>query len=230
MSMIPQQPAPNQGAGSSDLLQELQSEVTHEAAPLLQFLLKHAVTIMVLLGLFALALGGMGAYTWHAGKSAAEAQDALARIMITTQGAARVDALEKFVEQAPDGLRVAALMELADAAMREKAYAKAAATYEKAAAADAEGAVGLLASFNHGQALLADGKAEAALSVLNALLPRLEENAARQVLPVQAAAALAAKKPELALKSFETLAAKAQGAEKEYLESRVLALREQLKK
>ena len=230
MSMIPQQPAPHQGAGSSDLLQELQSEVTHEAAPLLQFLLKHAVTIMVLLGLFLLVLVGMGAYKWYAGKSVIEGQDALARIMLTTQGAPRVTALEKYAREAPARLRVAVLLELADAAMQEKAYAKAAAAYEKAAAEDADGAAGLLASFNHGQALLADGKADAALSVLNALLPRLEANAARNVLPVQAAAALAANKPEQALKSFETLAASAQGAEKEYLESRVLALRAQLKK
>ena len=230
MSMIPQQPAPGQGTGTSELLHELQSEVSHEAAPLLQFLLRHAVTIMVLLVLFVIALAGMGGYNWHAAKSLREGQDELARITLSTEGAARVSALEAFAERAPSSMRVAVLLELADAAMREKSYDRAASAYGAAAAADPEGATGLLATFSQGQALLAAGKAGEALEVLNGLLSRMDERASATVLPVRAAAALADGKPGLALQSYEALAARAQGPEKEYLESRVLALRAQLNK
>lgn len=225
MPMIPNQPVGPQGQGSSDLLHELQSEVTTETAPLLQFLMNHAAVIMAGLGLFALGLAALGSYNWYAGNRLQEGQDALARIAIAKQGQERLAALEAFAQQAPARMTVAVQLELAAAAIEVKDYAKASKAYATAAAVAPDSASGLLAAFNQAQSMLAAGKAAEALTVLDALLPRVGEGSETRVRLVQAEAALAAGKPDVALKSFETLAAKAQGAEKEYLESRVFALR-----
>lgn len=225
MSMIPNQPTAPQGQGSSDLLQELQSEVTTETAPLLQFLMNHAAIIMAGLGVFALGLAGLGTYNWYAGNRLQEGQDTLARIAIAKQGQERLTALESFAQQAPARMTVAVQLELAAAAMEVKDYAKATKAYATAAAVAPSSASGLLATFNQAQSMLADGKAAEALTLLDALLPRVGEGSEARVRLVQAEAAIAAGKPDVALKSFEALAAKAQGAEKDYLESRVFALR-----
>ncbi|MCC8194450.1 MAG: hypothetical protein LIP28_07385, partial [Deltaproteobacteria bacterium] len=79
----PSQPlAPNQ-----TLLDKMSSEVTPETSPLLLFLANNAKRIMALLVVCCIAAAGYGVYSWQEGKKTAEAQNALAQILVVRDDA-----------------------------------------------------------------------------------------------------------------------------------------------
>lgn len=215
MSIVPQGPSSGQPE-SQALLNELQSEVSVEAAPLLQFIIRHAGLIVLLLVLFVVALAGTAGYNWYSARAAQNAQLDLARVVMSTQGADRVAALEKFVGSAPSSIRMAAWLALSEAAMAEQNFDMAAKAFGQVAAADPAGAVGLLAALNEGQALMRAGKAVQALTILEKLESLIPE-AQRQLVRITVAeAALLAGNPQRAKTAFEALAAASGGTEAEF--------------
>lgn len=212
-------------AAPADLLQELQSEVTNEAAPLLQFLIKHAVTIMLLLGLFALSLGGVALYNWHAAKVLKQGQDSLAEVLLTKEGQDRLVALEKILAEVPSSMQLSVLMELGDTEMSLNHYDKAAQVYERVVAECKDESFATMAAVNRIEALYASGNNEKALSLINEIVEQKNAGQNPSLLNLQAEIALAAGKSDIAVKNYEVLIAKAQGNEKDYLEARLAALK-----
>lgn len=229
MSTSPPRRAPLPSAPSAPqapaLLTELQSEVSVEAAPLLQFMIKHAVLIAALLLLFVAVLAGTASYNWYTNRTAHKAQADLARLIMSTQGLDRVKALELFAAQAAPSIRTAALLALADAATAHEDFALAAHAFAQVAANDTTGAVGLLAGLNQGQALLRTGDAVQAVTVLEGVEARTPETQRTLVRQILAEAALAAKNPGRAQEAFEALAASSAGGEAEYYRHRARALK-----
>jgi predicted negative regulator of RcsB-dependent stress response len=198
------------------ILDELQSEVSVEAAPLLRFIARNAAAIMVLLGLAAAAVVGIGAWQWHASSRDEEARTNFARLLLQQQGAARVRALEEFAATAPDSVRLAALMELGLAALAEKDAAKAAAAFARVAALDRDKALGAVATLSEAQTLMQAGKPAEALALLESLENTVPEYMRVQVRGLIALNARQAGKTDRAVKAYEDLLAGAQGNDADY--------------
>ncbi|MCL2122738.1 MAG: tetratricopeptide repeat protein [Desulfovibrionaceae bacterium] len=202
--------------GTSGILGELQSEVSIEAAPLLQFIARHAVAIMVLLGIFVAVVVGIGVWQWYASSRDAEAQADFARLLLQQQGAARVSALENFAAAAPDSMRLAVLMELGLAALAEKNAAKASAAFARVAALDKDKPLGTIAALSEAQTLMQAGKAAEALAILEPLENTVPEYMRVQVRGLIALSALQAGNADRAVKAYEDLLAGALGDDADY--------------
>ncbi len=204
------------------LLRELQAEMTTETAPLLQFLLKHAVLIMCVLGFFTLTLISIGVYQWYSDRQTRVAQEELGLILLNLQGKERVTALEAVLPALPKSVREAAYLELGAAAMAVSDYATAAGAYEKIMALDADSAVGLMAVTNHVQALIWAEQPEQALAVLNMIEKPVQQARSRGLVQsMTAEAAIAANQYDEAIQQYEALITTASGQEKEVLRSQV---------
>lgn len=217
-------PQKNQGAGDAPLLRDLQAEVSHESAPLLQFMLRHAGLIAGALVLFLLVLVGAGIYNWHGDSRAEEARDALARATLQHSGADQVKALAQLAEAAPASSRFAVYMALAQSALANGDYDIAAQAYGKAAKST-DGAFGLSAALGEAGALLKAGKSAQALTLLQGLQNALPGGAsAPQLRQMLAEAAIAAGQKELAARTYLALARETDGVNSSYLRTRAAEL------
>lgn len=219
MSIVPQRPSVA-SPESPALLNELQSEVSAEAAPLLQFILKNAGLIVAVLVLLLIALAGTAGHSWYTARASQKAQSELARVMVGTQGPERLAALEKFLETAPSSIQTATLLALADAAMTQKNYDAAAKAYARIVSADPDGAMGMLAALNQGQALMQAGQGAQALNILEKLENTIPEAQRHIVRVAVAEAAVQAGNIAKAKAAFEALAAGTSGSEAEYFRFR----------
>ncbi len=210
------------------LLNEMQSEISTEAAPLLQFLTTHALKIMLILAVFVLAVAGLGAYNWYKDKAMADAQIEFSGITSAQKGEAQIAALEEFLKKAPQGLHVAIVLAQAEAAVLEKSHVKAAEFYAKVANMEPDGAVALLAGLNQGQALIAAGKSQEAIPVLEALVPKAPQGHSFIILQALAEAALQSGDLAKAKTAFETMASEGVGGESEILRFRARGLEQQM--
>lgn len=224
--IIPNQPAPASVPGqpgqpdNAKLLTELQSEVSVEAAPLLQFIVKHMGVIVTVLVLFVIALAGTAGYNWYAERTRVQAQKELSRVVMSNMGAEKVKVLQAFIAGAPSSIKTAANLALADAAMEQQDFGVAAQAFSQIAAADSQGALGMLATLNQAQTLMRAGKAAEALPLLEKLenvMPEGQRNLVRQVM---AEAALLAGDTQKAQKMFEIMAAASSGPEADFFRFR----------
>lgn len=223
--VTPVQRTPVNSQESQVILNELQSEVSTEAAPLLQFILKHAGLIMTTLGLFALLLAGTATYRWYSARTVAQAQTQLATLTMRADGQEKYAALAQFVTNAPEEVRQAALLELASAALAIKSYDKAAEAFASLHTIDGTMPLGNIAAFNEAQILMREKKFDAALTVLEALSNGVTEENRTVVLSVLAEAAQAAGKNDRAITAYEQLAASNTGPEAEFFRFRAQNLR-----
>ncbi len=216
MSQIPTGNAPQGTAQNPQILNELQTEISSEAAPLLQFLTEHAIKIMLVLGLFVVAVAGVGIYNWQQQSALEEAQQELHSITLNQDTAKRMSGLESFLSTAPESLHSSVYLSLADVAMQEKNYVKAAEAYGKLATTNAQKAVGILAALNQGQALILAGKGPEALAVLEALAPEVPTAENTIVQQALAEAALLSGDTAKAKAAFEAIANATTGSESEF--------------
>lgn len=218
-------PQKNQGEAATPLLRDLQAEVSSESAPLLQFILRHAGLIAGTVVLFLLVLAGTGLWEWYDEKQNEEVRQELARISMGMQGQERIAALEALAGKAPSAVRVPVLLAWAQSALEADDPGTAAEAYAAAAAEDAQGALGIVAGLGQAGSLLKAGKASEALQVLQVLEGGRSQGASslelRQLL---AEAAEAAGQKDLAARTYLALAAESQGVEKDYFNSRAVAL------
>ncbi len=218
--------SPLQPQAGQALLQELQSEVSTEAAPLLQFIVTHVKSIVTFFVLFLVVLVGFGAYNWYTTKTLQTAQDDLARIMLTSQGTERINKLEAFLVDAPKGMQSATLLAAADAATEAQDYVAAAKFFGTLAQAEPDKATGLLAALNEGQALLLAGKPTEALAVLDALQNKMPEQSRTLVSEAVVEAALLANDTEKAYLTLESLAENMGGSTADFFRYRAHAIKD----
>ena len=202
--------------GTPGFLGELQSEVSIEAAPLLQFIARNASVIMMLLGLLVAAVVGAGVWQWYASKRDEEALTNFSRLLLQQQGAARVSALESFATTAPDSIRLAVLMELGLATLAEKNTVKASAAFARVAALDKGKPFGVVAALSEAQILIQAGKAVEDLAILEPLENTMPEYTRVQVRGLIALSAQQAGKTDRAIKAYEDLLAGALGDDADY--------------
>ncbi len=216
MSQIPTSNAPQGSAQNPQILNELQTEISNEAAPLLQFLTEHALKIMLVLGLFVLVVAGVGFYNWQQQSALEDAQSQLHSINLEQDATKRTQALEAFLEKSPESLHNSIYLSLSEVYMQEKNYAKAAEVYGMIAHANTQKAVGILSALNQGQALILAGKGKEAVAVLETLVaevPTAENTIVQQAL---AEAALMSGDLDKAKAAFEAIANATTGSESEF--------------
>jgi len=202
----------------------LQSEVSVEAAPLLQFITRHVAVIVGVIVLLIIAIVATGVYQWQSEKAEREAHLALGKVLTSTTGEAKVTALDALLKDAPASLREGMQLELALAALEAEQYDKAAEAFGAVAKADST-AMGTAAGLNQAAVLLRGNKADEALAVLEGLERTAPEPMLPQVLTSVAMAAEAAGKPERAIKAYESLIALGDSEATSYFEARIRALR-----
>ena len=222
MSIVPN--APQTPQGSPALLDNLQSEVAVEAAPLLQFIVRYMGVIVAVLVLLILTLAGTAGYNWYKADAREKAQAELQKVLQGAQGPERVAALEAFIPRADDSIRASALLALANAAIDNKLYDKAAAAYGQVSALDATGPVGLTAGLNQGQLLLKAGKAAEALTVLDRLESLFPEDQRALVRQLVVDAAILAGDKQRAATALKALEQHASGTEKAWFAHRLASL------
>lgn len=226
--MQPTPSTPGSTPSSPTLLTDLRAEVGAESAPLLQFILRHAALITCGVGLFVLVLVGAGIWNWRNETAREDAQAELARISLSLKGEERTKALGELAARAPEDIRFAVLAAQAQSAAESQDWTQAARIYGEAARLDSEGSLGQAALFAQCGALMNAGTPESAseaLAVLQALTGRVE--AARQgaLLRMQAEAALAAGRTDVAVAVFSKLAEDGDQDDQAYYRFRVEQLR-----
>lgn len=222
-NMTPQQAAALQAAQQAGMMGELQSEVSAEAAPLLQFITRHVSKIVGVVLVLIVAIVATGIYQWQSDKAMHEAQLALGKALTTPDGEARIKALEDLLGSAPESLREGVQLEVALAAMEAEQFEKAAAAFGAVAKADM-GPMGTAAGMNQASALLRAEKAAEAVAVLEDLERTAPEAMRASLLTSLAVAAEAAGNTERAVKAYESLIALGDSNANEYFEARIRSL------
>lgn len=108
------------------LLDSIQSEVSREASPILEFLVNNSRKIFMGLTLFVLLVLGFGIFTYYTVSQQRSAQEALGKILIMPESAAKITQLEAFAASGKPELKTAALMALANSASLQNLPDKAA--------------------------------------------------------------------------------------------------------
>lgn len=150
------------------LLDSIQSEVSREATPMLDFLVKHARKIfMALIALIAVIIV-FGVWNYMSGSKQRDAEEALGKILIMPDTSAKLETLAGFAGTAAPAHKNAALMALAQSASIQKQYDKAAEAWGQVATG-ADAATRFVASIAQATALSAQGKHGEALSLLESI-------------------------------------------------------------
>ncbi len=215
--------------GSSGLLDGIQSEVSAESAPLLNFITRHASSIAGIVLILLLILGGMAIWNWYHGGKQKEARQELARINAQLKGADKNTALAKLAENAPESTKLFIYMSLGQSAQENGDPVLAADAYAKAASLDGDGALGLTAALGSVGSLLMQAEYVQALTLLQELDRKLPEaSKSMEFKQMLAEAAAKAGQPQLAYQTYENLASTVKTPEAAYFKSRAEALKKEI--
>ena len=212
---------------NDSLLQKMSAEVSPEVSPLLRFLLDHARTIAIVIGLILAATAGFGIYSWYNNKQLDKARIELGRIEISPSAADRIKELEAFATRAPASMSTAVNLALAKSSLEIKDYDRAIKAWD-AIARDPQGSFYLVAVLGKAQALVMQDKGADALAVLEKIAPTVKDGA--KALVDKAIADVAEKMGNFdrAIAASEALAANnAIISEAEYWRQKAAALRQQ---
>lgn len=156
------------------LVDSLQQSISKEAAPLLNFVLKHIKAIALGLVLLVSTIAGAGIYNYMHDQKILKAQETLATLSVGASTEAQLDTLKSFVGTAPDQVRPAALLALAKASLRVKDYVSAAEAWGTLQKLDV-GSMRDLAGLGRADAYARMGEYKNAQDVLAQMLPTVSD-------------------------------------------------------
>ncbi len=148
------------GAIPTELLNSVESEVSKESAPLLEFLVRHARKIGLAIVVLVVVLAGYGGYRWWEARNHAAGMKDLGRVLVAGASPEQLRKVLAFAEQGPSSTRIAAYFEAARIATELGDKTMAAAAWGKVA--QAGGAMGFAAQMSQAQLLLTAGDPEGA--------------------------------------------------------------------
>ena len=190
---------------ASSVISSLQSEVSSEASPMLQFLIRHASVIVLGFFLFIAAIVGYWVYSWHSDKQNTADAKELGALVSIADPERRLAKLEEYLPSAPKSTRATAWFAVMESARALRNYPKLFTAWEAIGKLDPS--LKTTAGLGMAAALASQDKYREALDTLDTLLPGLSESDAvlvnTQIVPY----AEAIKDYARALKASEALAA-----------------------
>lgn len=151
------------------LLDSIQSEVSKEASPMLEFLVNHARKIFIFLAALIVLIIVVGVFNYSAGNKQREAEEALGKILVMPESSSKLAALEEFSLGAPKDMQTAVFMAIAHSAVLQNNMEKAVEAWGKVAAS-ADAPTRFAAGIAQATALAAQDKVEEAIIQLETLL------------------------------------------------------------
>ena len=103
----------------ANLLESIQSEVSKEASPLLDFLATHARLIFLFLVTLIVLIFAAGIWNYHSSSKTKAQEEALGKILIRPDTPAKLADLEQFAATAEGGMKDAALLALTHSAVKQ---------------------------------------------------------------------------------------------------------------
>lgn len=159
----------------STLLDSIQSEVSHEASPMLEFLVKHAGKIFAGLVAFILVLLLFGGWNYFSGSKKRNAEEALGKILIMPETSEKITKLEEMLADGPDGLKQATLLAIAQSSAAQGQLEKAASAWAEVAK-NTDGPTKLVAALSQASTFSAQGKYAEALAVFEGILAYAQDD------------------------------------------------------
>lgn len=207
-----------------------QPEVGDEMHPLLQKFMENIKLIAIVFGAVVVIFGGYALYDYVQDKRLQSSSEMLGEILVSTQGQERIKALQGFIEQAPEALKVGARLELAAAYQNTGDYEAALDVWTRL---EGQGDATLTPVIVLGkvQALVQTGKQEEALELLTQYKPQAPESYKNAVEQRIAEVAEEAGKIEQALEAYRELAGNEQlgPSIRDYLQYKIAELEAQQK-
>lgn len=160
-----------------NLIDSIQAEVSKEASPMLEFLVKHSVKLIALIVALVLAIILSGVISYKNKSSLEEKREALGKILLMPESEKRLNALQSYADNASDEFKTTALLALATSKTNAKDYAGAANTWAEAAKSSNKMSE-MVALIGQAEALSNAGKHDESLAMLESLLPRVEQDSA----------------------------------------------------
>ena len=157
-------------APEATLLDSIQSEVSTEASPLLEFLAVHARLIFLFLAALIALILAAGIWNYHSSGKAKAREEALGKILIRPETPAKLAELEQFASEAEDGMKHAALLALAHSAGTQGEREKALAAWRRIAALG-NAPLGFVAGLAEAEALAGLGRPDEGIARLEGMIP-----------------------------------------------------------
>jgi tetratricopeptide (TPR) repeat protein len=149
-------------------MDSIQAEVSKEASPLLDFLIKHAAKLVAGLVALIVLIAGAGIWKYYTGKTHRETREKLGLILIAPSSEDKIARLETFIAGAPDDLKRAAWLALMETAGQIGNHEKAAQAWARFESGSK--AADLVAKIGEAQSLSVAGKHAESLALLEKLL------------------------------------------------------------
>ncbi len=158
---------------TQSVLSTLQSEVSSEASPMLQLLVRHARAIVIGILLFIVAIAGYWVHSWQAGKqSVADARE-LGAILIISDAKQRIAKLETYLASAPQSMQGTAWFAIMEGARQLQDHPKAHDAWKAIGALDPS--LKVPAAVGMASALAAQAKYKEALAALDGVSAGLNQ-------------------------------------------------------
>lgn len=149
---------------TSSVLSTLQAEVSAEASPMLQFLARHARSIVIVFLLFIAAIIGYWVYSWQSGKQTSADIRELGSLLIITDPTTRLSKLDDYLRSAPEKMRPSAWFAALEAAREAGNQEKVRSAWQAIATLDAK--LGNMAALGTASSLASQDKYQEAAAVL----------------------------------------------------------------
>ncbi len=157
-----------QGDASEKAQDLLADEVSEDLHPLLLWLTKNVKSVSLVCLALILVFGGIAAYEYFQKQSRVSAANELGKILVTTDEAKKMDALEGYVKSAPESMEVRGLFELAASSINDKKFS-AANTAWSGLESKVDASLKTVPALGRVQALAMEGKNDQALAILKDL-------------------------------------------------------------
>ncbi len=182
--------SPNeQKALLAEIEKELKAETAAEAAPLLEFVLKHIRAIIALVVVLVIFIAIWGFWQWNNEEKLNEAEAQLIKISDMSNPEEKIKQLQDFKASAPEELQLSAELKIAQAAIEANNLALAEESLSLLTKEEKYSPLGLALHFSLTNTYARDNKAEKVLEVYEEMLANAPENVRTVVLEEAAFAA-----------------------------------------
>ncbi len=163
----------------NSVLDSIQTEVTKETSPLLEFLINNVKSIFAGICLLLIAFGAYSYYASQQEEKKLEQQAAFSNLLATSTAENRIAKLEEYLTTAPQENKLNAYLAIAKTAQDQKNYAKSYEAWQQIAALQPD--LAPEATVAMAQALVNQNKAPEALALLEGLLAKAPQQYAMHI-------------------------------------------------